>query len=63
MVVVTFCFGLATIKKVTIAIGFFFVAMKKVTTSWEMPWLCKGEMIKRLLVTLVPKHGKSGVNW
>ncbi len=31
--------------------------------SWEMQWLCKGEMIKRLLVAFVPKHNVSGITW
>ncbi len=30
--------------------------------SWEMPWLCKGGMIKRLLVALVLKHDASGIS-
>jgi hypothetical protein len=29
--------------------------------SWKMQWLCKGRMIKRLLVVLVPKHSVSGI--
>jgi len=28
--------------------------------SWEMPRLCKGGMIKRLLIAHVPKQRKSG---
>jgi hypothetical protein len=31
--------------------------------SWETPWLCKGRMIKRLLVTFMPKHNANGINW
>jgi hypothetical protein len=27
--------------------------------SWEMPWLCKGEMIKRLLIA----HVKAQREW
>jgi len=30
---------------------------------WEMQWLCKGGMIKRLLVALVPNHYTSGITW
>jgi hypothetical protein len=32
-------------------------------TSWEMSWSCKGEMIKRLLTMLVPKHSANGISW
>jgi len=34
---------------------------KRMLTSWEMPWLCKGEMIKKLLVVFVPKQSASGI--
>jgi hypothetical protein len=28
--------------------------LKWMLASWEMPWLCTGRMIKRLLITLMP---------
>ncbi len=34
--------------------------VKWMLASWEMPKLCKGEMIKRLLVAHVPKQRRSG---
>jgi len=37
--------------------------LKWMFASWEMPWLCRGRMIKRLLIALMPKFNMSGVNW
>jgi DNA mismatch repair protein MutH len=28
-----------------------------------MPWLCKGKMIKKLLIILVPKPSANGISW
>jgi hypothetical protein len=31
--------------------------------SWEMSGLCRGEMIKRLLIALLPKPNVNGMNY
>jgi hypothetical protein len=37
--------------------------IKGMLALWEMSWPCKGKMIERLLVMLVPKHNTSRINW
>jgi hypothetical protein len=38
------------------------IILKWMFASWQMPWSCKGGMIKRLLITLIPKHSACGIN-
>jgi hypothetical protein len=37
--------------------------LKWTFSFWEMPWPCRGGMIKRLLVALMLKFNMSGMNW
>ncbi len=36
--------------------------LKWTLTSWDMSWPCKGRMIKKLLIALVPKPNTSGIS-
>jgi hypothetical protein len=37
--------------------------LKCTLASWEMPWPCKGRMLKRLLIAHMPKPNMSGISW